>query len=225
GSHISRWIGKHPNASAEEIVSAKRSITRGINGIYGGQNWEALGRTKMFKTIGRAFFLAPDWGHSNYDFVKQTFGRGPGSTMARGHFFNAFVGAGILTEGLNYYYTGHSTLDNQSGYWYQVEQELANGDYAHYNLFGGPTGDLLSLVAKTGQKNIFGPAAFTLSKLAPGPKFMEELAIEAYMARAEKSWLHNVRQIAPKTLGTILPVPIPISSVGKAMLDKKSGKR
>jgi len=209
GKSTSKWLGKHLGASNEEIAVAKRSIAHEINAVYGGLNWESLGRTPSFVALNRILFLAPDWTWSNVILAKQAFQGGPGGAMARAHYVSALTGAGIITEGLNKLITGHYTNGNAPGH--QFEVEVRPGIYV--SLFKGGVGDLMRAVGLTRELGpLAGLTKFVAGKAAPFVRGAVGLLgnVDPYSRKIysfEKDWLENTKSFLKYAYTTSGPIP------------------
>lgn len=154
------WISKHPNATPEQITKAEFQIARQINSAYGGLNWEALGRTPLFRSIARFLLLAPDWTYSNFDFFAQAFNKGAGGNISRIHIATSIIAGGIFTELMNYAINGHFTDTNKKGHEFEVQ--LPNGQYL--STFPGQSGDAIKLYSRIANNGVMGVSEFAQGK-------------------------------------------------------------
>jgi hypothetical protein len=220
GMRKSKWAARHPNATEGEIRAASRSIAEATNDIYGGRNWEILGHTPTFQALGRSFLLAPDWTMSNVGMVRQAFTRGPGGAMIRANYISAIIGAGALTEGLNYAITGHLTDKNAPGHHFEIEIPSSDKKHAtHISLFRGGIYDVLRMGNLIDQYGPFGgPLQFTRGKLAPFARTGTGLITNTNefnekLWTAERDWYTNSKRILGYAGVTGGPVPFGASGV------------
>lgn len=165
GKKISSWIESHADATDAQIVAAKRSFAKEVNASYGGLNWKALGVSPLGLGLGRLAFLAPDWLASNALLLKMAATeRSPGGNAALAHLMTALIGGIILTEGLNYIFTGHGAGKNQKGH--QFEVEVRPGVYISF--FRGAIGEALKWGNMMVEQGIVsGTGRYSQGKLSP----------------------------------------------------------
>ena len=160
---VTQYMQKNNWKSDAQLIDAKRSIAREVNAAYGGLNWEALGVSPSIKRIGQLFLLAPDWTYSNIELAKIAVQKTQGGTIARQHYTTALLGAGILTEGLSYLFTGHFTDKNPKGYEFEIE--VRPGVYV--SLFRGAIGDAMKLGSRVQENGVSGVGEFVGGKGSP----------------------------------------------------------
>jgi hypothetical protein len=71
------WLADHPDATDTEYGDAMRSVSKEVNAVYGGLNWEVMGWGPNARELMRSVILAPDWTFSNFANVKYAFQGGP----------------------------------------------------------------------------------------------------------------------------------------------------
>ncbi len=161
---VANWVSNHPDATNEEVVTAKRAIARQNNAAYGGLNWEAMGMTRTNLSLLRTGLLAPDWTISNGQLVTQAFKKGPEGSAARAHYVRAAIIGMVATEGLSKLLTGHTTDQNPAGH--KLEVQIAPGVWVSF-LRGG-VGDLVKYWSNLEQNGpLEGSAQFAQAKLGP----------------------------------------------------------
>jgi len=139
------------------------------NDLYGGINWEAMGRSKDLQNLGRMMILAPDWLETNV-----RIGGGMGKALlnpknpqsklynrAARNLIAAYVGANVI----NFAASGHLMMDNAAGHSLDIELgESESGKVRHFRPFG-TAADFLRLP--------FDIASATL-KHSPGGKWQPD---------------------------------------------------
>jgi hypothetical protein len=161
---VTGWLGSHLNATDTEIALAKKSIAKGINNLYGGLNWETLGINKTNQSLLRLSLLAPDWTYSNLSTIGHAFTSGsPAGAIARRNLFLCLTGGMILTEGLNYWLTGHFTDKNKKGHEFEVEVS----PNVYMSPIRGAPYEILRLIANVYDSGVEGVTRFLMGKVSP----------------------------------------------------------
>lgn len=160
-----QWLAKNPNATDAEYGTAMRSITKEINAVYGGLNWEVMGVSKNFQAVARMFLLAPDWTFSNVANLKYAGEGGPGGSAARMFWLKSFVTAYALNQGMSIMLTGQ-----QSKQWDKVylgKDDKGKEMYTSLFLVGAPK-DAIGLINST-MKGGFPAGTFTFATNKASP--------------------------------------------------------
>jgi hypothetical protein len=224
-----KWISAHPDATDDDLVSAKRGIAREINNAYGGLNWQALGVTPSVQSLLRMTLLAPDWTVSNYALFVDAAGnwKGPENATAggaaRSHIATALIAGGILTEGLNYVLTGHYTDKNPKGH--ETEVEISPGVYV--SLFRGGIGDGLKLVSNWTRYGVGeGSGLFIQGKLSPLMRMAVGILsntdqLGRKIAASTKTFGQNTASVATFLADSAAPVPFGGSELSQYLFANK----
>jgi len=158
------FVGKNPNMQNAEVTKGLRQISSEVNNSYGGLNWKSMGVTPSVQAISRLGLLAPDWTFSSARILGQAFTKGPGGNAARSQFATGIIGAGILTEGLNYLLSGHFTDKNVAGH--ELEVQVQPGVYI--SMFRSGIGDVSKWGVNMLKQGVLGGSINTLqSKMSP----------------------------------------------------------
>lgn len=212
---VAGWVASHPDATDDALVAAKRGYAREINAAYGGLNWEQMGVGKDAQLAMRLAMLAPDWTISNLALGKYAVSGGTEGASARAHIAGALAAGTLLTQGVNYLLTGHSSFENPPGHAMEVEV----GPHAYTSFYRGGIGDLLKLGSMMMESGpLEGVARFTQGKASP---FMRTgvglLANADYNGRpiTEKNAgpIQNTLNAGKFVAKSLLPVPLGISNV------------
>lgn len=106
-------------------TAAARSASQATNNLYGGINWEAMGRNRDTQNLLRALFLAPDWFETNY-----RLGKGMAQGMRNPNTAEGRIYAGVAKNILAAYAsanvvnvatTGHPMWDNAPGHTLDIQ--------------------------------------------------------------------------------------------------------
>lgn len=158
------WVAKHPEATNDEVIMAKRGMAKEVNNAYGGLNWESMGVDKTTQGVMRLAFLAPDWLVSNFSLGKQAFAKDAGGMAARRNLATTLIGGMLTTEAANKAITGHYTNDNEKGH--QFEVQVQPGVYV--SLMRGGIGDLIKLASNMADNGpTTGAGRYLEGKLSP----------------------------------------------------------
>lgn len=106
-------------------AQAKAEASKFMNTLYGGINWEELGRSRDLQNVLRSAILAPDWLESNLrlgkGMVTSLFDiKNPAGKAYRKAVTNlaaSYVGLNVL----NYMTSGHLMIQNDSGHTFELE--------------------------------------------------------------------------------------------------------
>jgi hypothetical protein len=123
---------KHFNSLYEEMrkqgmseTGAGRSAAQATNALYGGINWEALGRNRDTQNLFRALFLAPDWFESNLRMGKGLAQglRNPNTAEGKiyGQVAKNIIASYVAANVANTATTGHPMWDNAPGHTLDVQ--------------------------------------------------------------------------------------------------------
>ncbi|HEY5563937.1 MAG TPA: hypothetical protein VIK72_19650 [Clostridiaceae bacterium] len=158
------FASKHPETVNADLSKAKISIAKEVNLAYGGLNWQSLGKNPSALGTERMLLLAPDWTESSVRMVGKAFEKGPGGNAARSQYITGLVAGGLLTEGLNYLFTGHLTDKNPKGH----ELQLQVQPDVYISLFRSGIGDFTKLVSNVVTNGVLGGVSKSLQgKLSP----------------------------------------------------------
>lgn len=197
--HKAAWLAKHPDATADQIHNAGKSIAKEINAVYGGLKTETLGFNRTSMEMARFLALAPDWLFSNVFNVKYALEGGPkaiasqaaravglgektpnswegsaGSDLARKFWTRQAVGGLAATQMLSLMYSGHLSKNITEVYY---GKDAAGNDVYQNVFFKGASGDVINLVHNVHDYGMVEGSARTLaSKLAGIPKAFLHLA-------------------------------------------------
>lgn len=159
------WMANHPEATDAEYSTAMRSISKEVNAVYGGLNWEVMGWGPNAREIARAFILAPDWTFSNLANVKYAFEGGPGGAAARSFWFKSATTGLAMTAAMSLLVTGQLSKHPTEVYLGKDKQ----GKEIYSNIFfaGAPKDAItwLNRVQKDG--GLTGTVDFMAYKAAP----------------------------------------------------------
>lgn len=131
---------------------AARSAATATNNIYGGINWEAMGRSRDTQNLLRSIFLAPDWFETNY-----RMGKGLGQALldpntpqgkVYGTVAKNIVASYMAANAVNIATSGHAMWDNPPGHTIDIQVGMS-GDRVRYVRPFGTAADFLRLPADT----------------------------------------------------------------------------
>jgi hypothetical protein len=160
-----QWLAKHPDATDAEYGTAMRSITKEINAVYGGLNWEVMGFSKNFQAVARMVILAPDWTFSNVANLKYSFEGGPGGNAARMFWLKSFVTGYALSQGMSMMLTGQPS--KQWDKVYLGKDDKGKELYSSIFFVGAPK-DAIGLVSSTMRDGFpRGTLEFAANKASP----------------------------------------------------------
>ena len=211
------FVSKHPETVNADLSKAKISIAKEVNLAYGGLNWESLGKNPSALGIERMVFLAPDWTESSVRMIGKAFEKGPGGKAARSQYVVGLVAGSLLTEGLNYLFTGHLTDKNPKGH----ELQLQVQPDVYISLFRSGIGDFTKLVSNVVTNGFLGGVSKSLQgKLSPFLRTGVGLASNTdYLGRKisnpDKTGLENDINILKYVLSGAGPIPFGVPSTFK----------
>lgn len=122
----------------EEAANISAEIT---NGLFGGVNWEAMGRGRITRQLLQSIILAPDWAETQ---IKTGAGLVKGivkpfdkKNQAYQRVFANLLLAYISANVLNYMVSGHAIWDNDSGHGFEIDMgKMQDGKKAYFRPFG-----------------------------------------------------------------------------------------
>ncbi len=221
-------VRKNPEMTDAELTATKRGIAREVNNAYGGLNWKALGVSKSMQSVLRLLMLAPDWTMSNVFLAQDALGAWRGAEnkaagrASRASLGVALVGGLILTEGLNYLFTGHFTDKNPKGE--ELSVEVQPGVYV--TLFRGGPGDVVKMASDVIRYGPQGVAMFLQGKLSPWVRTLVGLMANTdYLGRKiadpTKSWSERAVSVANYILHQGGPIPFGTSAMSQYLFGTK----
>jgi hypothetical protein len=138
---------KHFNDMVGDLVkngmsreAAGKSAAEMTNNLYGGINWEAMGRSRDLQNLARMVVLAPDWLESNIKL-----GNGMAKTLLdpknpQGKFYakmaRNIIGAYMAADVSNYAMSGHHMWENPAGHALDIQAGKSNGKDRWIRPFG-----------------------------------------------------------------------------------------
>jgi len=222
GDRVAEWVGKHPEATEQEAVEARRGVARAVNNTYGGQNWEMLGIDKTRTAMLRLALFAPDWLMSAILHTKDAAidYKTPAGKIARANLVKGLLLGTAWTQLLNHLATGHFTDENKKGH--KMEAQIAPNVYM--NLFGGATGEFVKFSSNVLEDNgLPGAIRYFQGKSAPLVRFAMMIqsgknyqgqSIETVPFKVKKGddiMMHNVNYIL-NLASSITPLPFSFQS-------------
>lgn len=121
---------------------AAREASRLVNDLYGGINWEAMGRSRGWQNALRAMVLAPDWAETNINLGKgmiQSLKKGQGNTptgKVSATVAKNMMGIYLAGNVANYATTGHGMWDNPPGHAMDIAIGKSGDKYRYLRPFG-----------------------------------------------------------------------------------------
>lgn len=117
------------------VDQAEKEAAKIANNVYGGINWEQIGRSKDVQNFLRAIVLAPDWAESTVrlgkNFATSLKSNTPQAAKYRNMMagaFTAYVGANIA----NKLSSGHFMWENEPGHTFEVEAGYTDDGQKRY---------------------------------------------------------------------------------------------
>ena len=160
-----QWLAKNPNATDAQYGTAMRSISKEVNAVYGGLNWDVMGVSANYQAIGRMFLLAPDWTFSNVANLKYVGEGGPGGAAARAFWVKSFATGLAMTQGMSLLITGQ--MSDQFDKVYLGEDDKGKKMYSSMFFVGAPK-DLIGTVNSTLSDGFpIGTIEFATNKASP----------------------------------------------------------
>lgn len=135
----SKLVQEYSKEMPEDI--AKKEAAKFINTVYGGINWEELGRSRDIQNLFRVAALTPDWLESNLKLgagmVKGLLDiKNPAGKAYRRAFTNLVAAYATLTT-INKMTSGHNMWENEPGHTFELEAGYtADGQKRYYRPFG-----------------------------------------------------------------------------------------
>lgn len=126
---IPAWKHKHYNSLVKSGVDGKNAAKM-TNEIFGGINWEMMGRNRDFQDLLQNIVLAPDWLEST-----GRLGKGIATKLLtntpEGKQYRQIVGNAMqlyaLANVMNYMKSGHLMIENDPGHQFQIETRSITG--------------------------------------------------------------------------------------------------
>lgn len=115
---------------------AEKLAAKQVNNIFGGINWEQLGRSKDTQNLLRSVLLAPDWAETTLNIGKGTVKsllnpRSPESKVYLTGIRNLLIAYASLNV-LNYMSSGHLAFQNDPGHSFEIESGYTNNGQKRY---------------------------------------------------------------------------------------------
>jgi hypothetical protein len=122
-------------SSKMEPEAAKREAAKLVNNVYGGINWEQMGRNKDIQNFMRAVVLAPDWAESNVklggNILKSAVKGGPVNARYK-TMMATILGSYVTANIANKLSSGHYMWENDSGHTFEVESGYTGDGQKRY---------------------------------------------------------------------------------------------
>ena len=226
--HSSEWMADHPDASAEEVDTAKRSIAKEINAVYGGLNWERLGINHATLEVARAIMLAPDWTFSNLFNVKYAMEKGtPAGRLARAFWLRTVVGGLIATQLMSYLLSRKPSKKLTQVY----AGKDKKGDDVYQNMFfAGAPQDATSVIDNIADYGaVVGLFRTMANKTAPGLHVAMDLAkMEDFMGRPiVQKGMHPIASTVRGGMYAargVLPIPYSVQNMTDMLIGPEAKK-
>jgi len=122
-------------------TKAKKEASKFINTVYGGINWEEMGRSRDMQNVFRSIALTPDWLESNLklggNMIKSVLSplnpTGKAYRRALTYFIGSYVGLNLV----NKMTSGHNIWENDSGHTFELEVGYTpDGQKRYYRPYG-----------------------------------------------------------------------------------------
>ena len=119
---------------------AEKEAAKIVNNVYGGINWEAMGRNRDLQNWLRAFVLAPDWAETTLrlggNLVKSFTQGGPVAARYR-TMTTTFIASYVAANIANKLSSGHMLYENDPGHTFEIEiGYTADGQKRYYRPYG-----------------------------------------------------------------------------------------
>ena len=190
-----------------------------VNERFGGLNYAAMGRDPTIQDALRLSVMAPDWTESTVRQLGSAMFGGTGQGVRAAHVAKALAGTMATTELLNWFSTGHSTIDNQPGHQFEVEVQDPNGEYMHIGVLPGNYQSYLGLgnklVADDAAKRQADLVNFGTGRLS-APAQMVGTGLQTLTARNPLQAPYGVSKAGPAALGEALS-PISLEQVAQGV--------
>ena len=107
-------------------AKAGKEAAKFVNNLFGGFNWDQLGRSQDFKNVQRVFILAPDWLQTNIrlggNMVKSLTTDINNPAMSAYRKFSATaIGTYVLMNAINKMQSGHFMFENDPGHTFEID--------------------------------------------------------------------------------------------------------
>lgn len=103
----------------------EREAAKVANNIFGGFNWEQVGKSKDMQNLKRALILAPDWLESNLrvggNVAKSLFNWKSPAGSAYRRFAVNLTGAYVVANATNKMLSGHYLFENEPGHTFELD--------------------------------------------------------------------------------------------------------
>lgn len=127
-------------SSYEELVKNNmdpKDASKLVNTVYGGINWEAMGRDRNMQNWARAIVLAPDWAETTLkiggNMVKSLNPLNKGMVMNRYRTMGATaLGSIVALNVANKISSGHYAYENEPGHTFELETGYTNDGQKRY---------------------------------------------------------------------------------------------
>lgn len=166
--NVQTWLARHPTATEAEYLMAMRKICKHTNDAYHGLNLKALGISKTTMEVARLFHLAPEWRLAGLRMGGRAL---KGDPKAIGYMITSLVGIyGLISQGLNVAFTGHTTFDNEEGKKWMVN--IGNGMYV--SVIPSALRDIVNPLAKIDKEGLLkGTGSYAAAQMFSAPILSE----------------------------------------------------
>jgi hypothetical protein len=138
---------KHFNDMTHDMVrqgmgneAAGKSAAEFTNNLYGGINWDAMGRSRELGNVMRIVTLAPDWLASNarigQGMAKALLDPSNPQGRAYGRMARNIIGSYVAANVVNHALSGHSMWENEPGHALDIEMGRSDGKVRWLRPFG-----------------------------------------------------------------------------------------
>lgn len=135
--------------SGMDETLAKRNAAKFTNDVFGGINWEELGKSRDWQNIKRMFILAPDWLETNINLAKKTakstVNFSDKSLSAYRRFLATFLGSYVTMNVVNKLSSGHWMYQNDSGNTFNIEAGYTSDGQKRYIRPFGTAADFIRI--------------------------------------------------------------------------------
>lgn len=221
------WMGKHPEATPEELFNAKLNIAKDVNATYGGLNLDVLGVSKYTRFIAKVLFFAPDWTYSNVLKGKYVFT----NEGARWNAFKFFMKSAIVTYVLSQMASllvGHKLSKHPFKVYLGTDK---NGKEMYGNWFAvGAFGDWVNELTNVQKSGLITGTAVTVgNKMASLPRsIIHQLTNQNYLGQTittkGASPVVNTIRSAMEAASENLPLPFGLIDSIKYAIDEKTAR-
>lgn len=134
--------------SMEDTAAAKEAA-KTANTMFGGYNWEQLGKSRDMQNLKKTLLLAPDWATSNLQLgkgvIKGVLNPTDPAFKAYRRFATNFLGSYVLANAVNKVSSGHFMYQNDPGHTFEIESGYTNDGQKRYVRPYGTAVDALRL--------------------------------------------------------------------------------